>query len=69
MKVDIEEGDRQMLLLAIAELALSRPGWDWTLGRIAELLEGRQMFEKFKRINADRVKAQRGPLGPGPEAA
>lgn len=72
MKYEIEEGDRQMILLAIAELALSRPGWDWTLGRLAELLstsataaDGRLMFEEFKRCNADRVKAERGPLDRG----
>jgi hypothetical protein len=29
MKFDIEEEQRQMILLAIAELALSRPGWDY----------------------------------------
>jgi hypothetical protein len=66
IKVTIEEGDRQMILLAIAELALSRPGWDWTLGRLAALLSGREMFEGFKRLNADRVKAERMPLGFAP---
>ena len=51
-----------MVLLAIAELALSRPGFDWTLGEIAECLQGREMFEEFKRLNADRVKAERIPI-------
>lgn len=48
---DDDEGDRQMLLLAIAELALRRPGWDRTLGRLAERLSGREMFEGFKETS------------------
>jgi hypothetical protein len=60
-----EEGERQMILLALAELALSRPGWDYALGGIAEQFEGREMFEDFKRINADRVKTTHKPLMQG----
>lgn len=60
----VEEGYRQMILLAIAELALSRPGWDYALGEIAESFRGREMFEEFKRLNSDRVKAERAPLLP-----
>lgn len=56
-----EEGDRQMVLLAIAELALSRPGWDYALGEIAKQLQGAELFAEFKRLNADRVKAERSP--------
>jgi hypothetical protein len=59
---DLDEGQRQMILLAIAELALSRPGWDWTLGEVAKVLQGEEMFTEFKRLNADGVKAERAPL-------
>ena len=69
MNIDLEEGDRQMILLAIAELALSRPGWDYALGEIAEQLQGEEMFAEFKRLNADRVMAERGPLGFFPAVA
>jgi hypothetical protein len=62
----IEESDRQLMLLALAELALSRPGFNATLVPIAELLAGQEMFEEFKRINADRVKASHGEFGLGP---
>jgi hypothetical protein len=62
--IDLEEGNRQMILLAIAELALSRPGWDWTLGELAKQLGGEEMFADLKRLNADRVKAERMPLQP-----
>lgn len=52
------EGERQMILLALAELALSRPGWDDALRRIAKNYDdgGLPMFEELKRLNADRVK-------------
>lgn len=62
MTVDIDESQRQMILLALAELALSRPGWHWTLGETAKLFQGEALFEEFKRLNADRVKAERMPL-------
>jgi hypothetical protein len=62
-----EEGDRQLILLAIAELALSRPGFDDTLGRIAARFGGGEMFRGFKRSNADRVKASHGPFGFAPD--
>jgi hypothetical protein len=56
-----------MVLLAIAELALSRPGFDDALGRIADQLVGREMFNEFKRFNADRVKASHGEFGFAPQ--
>jgi hypothetical protein len=78
--IQIVEEDRQMVILALAELALSRPGWDYALGLIAEklslshshddqvtgiekkLVDGRFLFDQFKRLNADRVKATHGDL-------
>lgn len=58
------EGQRQMIVLALAELALSRPGWDESIREIARHYdgEGLPMFEGFKSSNADRVRAERGPL-------
>jgi len=50
IQVTIDEGQRQMILLAIGRLAVERPGWDWTLGELAELLHGREMFEGFKNL-------------------
>ena len=49
MTFELEEEDRQAVLLAIAELALSRPGWDDMLRRIARKFSGEAMFEQFKR--------------------
>jgi hypothetical protein len=51
----MEESDRQATLLALATLALHRPGWDYMLGEIAEKLQGRELFTEFKRLNNDRI--------------
>jgi hypothetical protein len=64
--MNFDEGDRQMVLLALAELALSRPGFDYALGEIAKQLSGEEMFAEFKRLNADRVRAERMPMTLGP---
>jgi len=34
-RVDLEEGDRQLVLMALAHLSLERPGWDYALNLIA----------------------------------
>jgi hypothetical protein len=58
--ISIEEEERQMILLALAQLALERPGWDDALTRIAQKMdnttsEGKaEMFEAFKKANADK---------------
>jgi len=62
MTLDLAEPERQMMILAIAELALSRPGWDHTLTELAEKLNGREMFEELKRLNADRVRESHDDL-------
>src|SRR5260370_3799428 len=54
-----EEEERQLMLLALAELTLSRPGFDDALGRISDNLQGRETFVEFKRLNADRPKEAR----------
>jgi hypothetical protein len=52
--VTVEEGDRQLILLALALCALQRPGFDAALTRIAETLGGKaatQMYDDFKYFN------------------
>lgn len=56
------EEERQMLLLGLAELGLSRPGWDHMLREMAQKISGLAMYEEFQKANADRVHVQRGPL-------
>jgi hypothetical protein len=35
---NLNDEDQQMVLMALAHLAVERPGWKWTLERIALLL-------------------------------
>ena len=51
MKLELAEEDRQALILAIAHLAIERPGWDNYLSRIAkDLGDGSlDMYNDFKR--------------------
>ena len=57
---------QQLILMALAELALSRPNYQNQIREIANYydLEGLPFFESFMVNNADRVKAERGPLEP-----
>ncbi len=47
-----DEGDRQMILLALAELSLRRPGWEPAAIRpVAQKLGGEQMFDEFRKYS------------------
>ncbi len=54
----IDEGQRQMVLMALAHLAAERPGWDYPLGLIAEQIDERlpdgtlQLYTEFKKLHA-----------------
>jgi hypothetical protein len=50
--VTVEEGERQMLLLALAELAKARPGWEDALGDLSKKFSGFEMFEQFRTMEA-----------------
>jgi hypothetical protein len=54
--VTLEEGERQATILALAVLALHRPGWNDMLREIADKLQDCQMFDKMKEYNMDRIK-------------
>jgi hypothetical protein len=47
--VTLSEEQRQLVLLALSRLALERPGWDYALGEVVDLLSGRAVYEQFKR--------------------
>lgn len=54
----IEEGQRQLTLLALAQLALEHPGFDYALSEIAKRLgeeNGTTMYAGFKEIRKDLV--------------
>jgi hypothetical protein len=55
--LEIEEGDRQMILLALAKLSLERPGWDAALNELALKMDNRdtkgraEMYDNFRKYN------------------
>lgn len=51
--VKVSEEERQMTVLALAELSLRRPGWLDALGRVADTFYGREMFDEFRVSSAD----------------
>lgn len=53
-----EAADLQAIILALAELALSRPGWNDMLGGIAAKFSATEMFEGFKKTRK-KFKAER----------
>ena len=63
--VSIDEEQRQLVLLALATLALERPGFDYALTNIALLIDNHrpdgaaEMYEGFKALNADRHAKER----------
>jgi hypothetical protein len=57
-KLELDESDRQMVLMALAHLSVSRPGWDDALNRIAlridNMIEGRaDLYDRFRKLKAD----------------
>jgi len=51
----LEEGERQMVLMALAHLAVERPGWDHALSGIATRIDNIQagrpvLFDSFKEM-------------------
>lgn len=57
-QIEVDEEQRQLILMALAHLAVERPGWDDALSRIAVLadnvVEGKpEMYEQFKRLRSE----------------
>lgn len=60
MIVAIEEGDRQLILLALAVLSLASPGFDGALNTIAMRIDnidaGRaKTYDEFRRLRRDTI--------------
>jgi hypothetical protein len=49
----LDEGQRQAILLAIARLSVERPGWEMMLVEIADVFDGRAMFEEFQKFKRE----------------
>ena len=56
MLVSWNDEDAQVVILALAQLALDRPGWDRMIQLMVQQFGAEQMFERFKALNADRFK-------------
>ena len=59
--ITIEESQRQAILLALAHLAIERPGWHSFLSEIALVMDNNvdskpQLFTEFWRIRHERVR-------------
>jgi hypothetical protein len=56
--ITLEESERQATLLALAHLAIERPGWMWMLSQIALKMDNRtandepELFTKFWQMHA-----------------
>ncbi len=60
----LEEGERQMVIMALAHLAIERPGWDDALHRLALQLDNEQngrpeMYDEFRKLHRLAVVAER----------
>jgi hypothetical protein len=51
MTVEIDEADRQMILLALAKLTIERPGFLYSCSELAARFSGRDVFESFRRLH------------------
>ncbi len=55
IRLDLEEGDRQLVLMALAHLSLSHPGFDYALNLVAQRIDnveaGRaKLYDDFRRL-------------------
>jgi hypothetical protein len=63
-ELPLDEGERQMMLMALAHLAIERPGWDDALNRLAcridSVVAGRGvLYDKFRALAAALVVSER----------
>lgn len=57
--IELDESQRQMVLMALAHLAMERPGWDYALMEIANKIDNErkkdglpEMYMEFKNLHA-----------------
>lgn len=70
ISLELNEGDRQMVLLALAHLSVERRGWEDALHTIALMIDNQKdgralMFDEFRALHrrkiVERYGAARGP--------
>lgn len=53
-RIEIDESDRQVILLALAKLGIERPGWQQYIAQVAQKFGGENallMLEHFKSLH------------------
>lgn len=54
MNIELEESDRQVIILALAKLSLTRPGWHPAcIGPLVDRLGGRHNYEQYRLHGPD----------------
>ena len=49
--IEVSEEDRQMILLALSDESIDKPGFAWFIGQIADKFpDGRRMLDTFREI-------------------
>jgi hypothetical protein len=56
MTITLDESQRQMILLAMAHLAVERPGWKMALEETARIMDDGSTFRTFYQIRHDTVR-------------
>jgi hypothetical protein len=53
----VDESQRQAILMALAHLAVERPGWDTMLRTIAKKMDGGEcpVYSEFKKLHREKV--------------
>jgi hypothetical protein len=60
MILDIEEGQRQLILMALAHLSIERPGFDWALNQIAVKMDNISkdraiLYDEFRELRSSNL--------------
>jgi len=60
----LEEGERQMMLMALAHLSVERPGWDDALKRMALQLDNEEkgrpmMYDAFRELRREQLALEK----------
>jgi hypothetical protein len=70
--LELEEGDRQIVLMALAHLSIERPGWDKALHVLALQIDSQRdgracMYDEFRTLRRRNLASQQ-PREPGGNA-
>ena len=73
MKFELDESERQMVLMCLGHKAAASRGFSWFIGPIAQKLGGREAYEDFKKRKEQELRVtdpanneppQRAPWNP-----